>query len=63
MGLRCLSGMEVTSLFLIVRLKRKLSPIPWMREGTMLLMLRRIKRSLLMTRARCMEMKRKRALW
>ena len=43
MGLRCLSGMEVTSLFLIVRLKRKLSPIPWMGEGTMLLMLRRIK--------------------
>ena len=63
MGLRCFSGMGVISLFLIVRLKRKLSPIPWMGEGTMLLMLRRIRRSLLMTRAWCMEMTRRRALW
>ena len=63
MDLRCLSGMEVISLFLIFQLKRKLSPIPWMGEGTMLLMLRRIGRSLPMTRARCMEMTRRRALW
>ena len=35
MGLRCLCGMGVISLFLIVQLKRKLSPIPWMGEGTM----------------------------
>ena len=55
--------MGVISWFLIVQLKKKSSPIPWMGEGTMLLMPRRIKRSLLMTRARCMEMTRRRALW
>ena len=65
MGPRCLSGRGVISLFLIVQCQphRHNGKGNYLGEVTMWLMLRRIRRSLLMTGARCMEMTRRRALW